>query len=334
MDTRDINNINEEEKVLTADEESMETIAAENESVADAPAVVEETQDAQEAQEEPEGESTLSYSEMKAMFYEACYRLGEAKTIDELKTAEQMLIQLGDYPESDKKLELCREKIKELEKQKAEADAANAQRLEKLREEYTALRDEAKRCVKILKKKDAAKKLRGISARLSEKYSEIEGAPDYAREFSARADELDREYARRSSFEKISCATATLLEIAAAALYIIAFAKLGDSFGPFVPLTVCDCIMLGGFMIGYFCESGSGAYASLFAALGFAVMLIATIVLCIFNKLSLGALGYIKLIALPIVIGLAAGIVIYIVWSRFAANAEKVQKLQEKKSKK
>lgn len=318
MDTKDINDINEEIKVQPANAEIAADVASEEETASSSP-----------ADTGAEEKNAPSESEMKAMFYEACYRLGEAKTVNELKAAEQMLMQLGDYPESDQKLELCREKINELEKQKAQADAANAQRLEKLRVEYTALRDEAKRCVKILKKRDAAKKLREISARLSETYSEIEGAPDYAREFSARADDLEREYARRSSFEKISCIIASLLEIAVAAIYIMAFAKLGDSMNPLLPLTVCDCIMLGGFLTGYSCESGSGAYASLFAALGFAVMLIATIVLCIFNKLSLGVLGYIKLITLPIVIGIAAGIVIYIVWSRFAAKSEK-----ERKSKK
>ena len=267
-------------------------------------------------------ENTIPESDRRAMFYEACYRLGAADKIDELKAVEHLFLQLEGYPDCDKKLEECREKLALLQKQKAKSDAENAQRLEKLRSEYTALRDDAKRYEKVLKKKEAAKKLTAISEELLKDYAEIEGAEDYAREFSAKALTLEEQYEKRRVFEKKSCIVAVLVQIAAAFLYVFAFAKLGGDFSPTVPLTVCDCIMFSGFMIGYFCESGSGAYASFFAALCFAVMFIATAVLCIINKLALGLLGYLGLVALPIVIGVAAGAIVYLIWRGFAARAE------------
>lgn len=270
-------------------------------------------------------ENSLSEGEKRAKFYEACYRLSEAKSISELLSIERMFLQLEGYQDCDKRLEQCRAKIVELQEQKAVQDAANAQRLEKLREEYTQLRDEAKRCEKILRKREAARKLTEISEKLAQDYSEIEGAEDYAREFSAKAAQLEKEYERRQAFEKKSCAIVALAEIAAAALYLLLFANIGDKFSPLVPLVICDCILFSGFTIGYFCESSSGAYASLFAALDFALALIGTIVLCILNKLALGFGGYVMLLLLPIVIGGAVGAIVYIVWSRFAAKSEKDQ---------
>lgn len=282
----------------------------------------EKPSDAENADGAVSERSEVSESDRRAMFYEACYRLGEADKIEELKAVEKLFLQLEDYPDCDKKLDECHEKLAELEKHKAQADAENARRLAKLKSEYTALRDDAKRYEKILKKRDAAQKLSAISEKLLKNYAEIEGAQDYAREFSAKAKSLEEQYENRRGFEKKSCIVAVLVQIAAAFLYVFAFAKIGGDFSPTVPLTVCDCIMFAGFMIGYFCESGSGAYASFFAALCFAVMLIATVILCIINKLALGLLGYLGLAALPIVIGIAAGAIVYLIWRSFAAKAE------------
>lgn len=315
MDTKDENQILTEE---SADTENTQVPAEEEVNTADTQAISEEDASSADTQDQEEG--ALSESEKRAKFYEACYRLGEAKTISELLSVERIFEQLEGYQDCDKRLEQCREKRLELEKQKAAKDAENAQRLEKLRDEYTQLRDEAKRCESTMRASEAAKRLTEISEKLLEGYTEIEGAEDYAREFAQKAKALEREDARRRSFEKKSAVVATVLQIAAVVIYVLAFVKSGSGFRPLVPLIICDCILFSSLSIAFLSISNSGSYVGIFGFLGFFVIYLATLVLCIAKKLALGILGYILLIVLPIVIGFNVGVFIGLLWRSLEAR--------------
>ncbi len=211
----------------------------------------------------------------------------------------------------------------------------NNERLERIRRgEFDDIREEAKRIEKTLKKRDAAKRFGELARLMTTRFSDFESAADYAAEFSEKSRRLEAAYNSRRKFETVSCISATAAELLLGALYIFLFVKTGSDFKPFIFLTICYTIMFAGFMIGYVCESEKGASACLFGAFGFAADFIMTIILALVFKTTGSAVEFIKLLVLPVVIALAAGAAVCIVWGIFAGHSENRQEQTgEKRSK-
>lgn len=276
-------------------------------------------------------------------YYQACHLMSETayagsdctEAIAQLERLVELFKELGDYSDCEERLEKCSRRLEKLKEKKAEDDRIKTENDKKLRAEYQSLREEAERAEKILKKRDAARRLEEISQVFLSKYSSIEGASDYAREYSERSKVLQAAYIKRRKYEIICCVAAAAVCALAAVIYILTFAKQGRDYRPLIPLCICDSLMIATFMIGYHCESDSGTLASVTGAAGAAACFIATVLLSIFKRPPLGFLGYIWLLLLPIVIGFTAGAVLYITWGIFARRVEKPGKTRwEKKSRK
>ncbi len=209
------------------------------------------------------------------------------------------------------------------------------ERLERIRRgEFDDIRSEAKRIEKTLKKRDAAKRFGELARLMTTKFSDFESAADYAAEFSEKSRRLEAAYNSRRKFETVSCISATAAELMLSALYILLFVRIGSDFKPFIFLTVCYTVMFAGFMIGYVCESEKGASACLFGAFGFAADFIMTIILALVFKTAGSVVEYLKLLVMPVVIALAAGAAVCVVWGIFAGRAENRQgQAVERKSK-
>ncbi len=276
-------------------------------------------------------------------YYQACHLMSEiayagsdgTEAIAQLERLVELFKELGDYSDSEKRLEICSLRLKNLTEKKSEIDRLKTEADKKLRAEYQSLREEADRAEKILKKRDAARRLEEISQVFLNRFSSIEGAADYAREYSERSKVLQAAYIKRRKYEIICCLAAAAVCVFVALIYILTFAKQGKDYRPLIPLCICDSLMIAAFMIGYHCESDSGTWASVTGAAGAAACFIATWLLCIFKRPPLGILGYIWLLFLPIVIGFLAGAILYITWGIFARRFEKPAKSRwEKKSRK
>ncbi len=267
-------------------------------------------------------------------YYQACHLMSETayagsdgtEAISQLETLTELFGELGDYSDSKERLEKCSRRLEKLKEKKAADDEKRAEEAAQKNARYAELREDAKRAEKILKKRDASKRLEDISKELREKYSDIEGAEDYAREYAEKSVSLMEAYNRRKRYEVICCIAACFLVVLTALIYILMFSKQGSNYRPLIPLTVCDCIAFASFMIGYHCESESGTAASVIGAAGLAACFIATALLCIFKRPPLGLLGYIELLFLPIVIGFFAGVVLYVTWGIFARRIERPAK--------